>query len=139
MRTGNKEVAEDITQETFLRFWNARAYKDTGKELNYLYTIARNLIISEYRKPSEDVLDPDANYPSKETQEDDTRIDSLAVREAVNALPEELKEVVVLRYVSDLQVKDVARITGQSRFAVRRKLNVALASLKESLEGGEHD
>lgn len=45
----NKEIAEDITQETFLRYFKSN-YQEKGKELNYLYTIARNLCIDEYSK-----------------------------------------------------------------------------------------
>jgi RNA polymerase sigma-70 factor (ECF subfamily) len=46
----NQTVAEDVTQETFLRFLESDTYKERGRELNYLYTIARNLCIDESRK-----------------------------------------------------------------------------------------
>lgn len=46
----SRETAEDITQETFLRFFESRNYEDTGKPLHYLYTVARNLCIDEYRR-----------------------------------------------------------------------------------------
>ena len=46
----NQAVAEDVTQETFLRFLESSTYKERGRELNYLYTIARNLCIDESRK-----------------------------------------------------------------------------------------
>ena len=46
----NQTVAEDVTQETFLRFLESSTYKEQGRELNYLYTIARNLCIDESRK-----------------------------------------------------------------------------------------
>lgn len=42
-KTKSKDLAEDIVQETFLKFWQSHSYEDTGKELAYLYTIARNL------------------------------------------------------------------------------------------------
>lgn len=44
------QTAEDITQETFLRFFNKQLSLNSDKELPYLYTIARNLCIEEYRK-----------------------------------------------------------------------------------------
>jgi len=49
MRTKDRYLAEDITQETFLRFWQSHSYRDTGREMAYLYTIARNLCIRECR------------------------------------------------------------------------------------------
>ena len=41
--TKDINLAEDIVQETYLKFWSSLSYKDTNKELAYLYTIARNL------------------------------------------------------------------------------------------------
>ena len=50
----NKEIAEDITQETFLRFLQSN-YDERGKRIRFLYTIAGNLCIDEFRKkPFED-------------------------------------------------------------------------------------
>lgn len=49
MKTNDKYIAQDITQETFLRFWQSHTYEDTGKEMAYLYTIARNLCMDEFR------------------------------------------------------------------------------------------
>ncbi len=49
-RLKNKETAEDITQETFLRFLKHGEYQGKGNELHYLYVIARNLCIDEYRR-----------------------------------------------------------------------------------------
>ena len=48
-RIRDKNVAEDITQEVFLRFYNSN-YVEQQKEIRYLYTIARKLCIDEYRK-----------------------------------------------------------------------------------------
>ena len=58
MKTKDRYIAEDIVQETFLRFWQSHYYEDTGKEMAYLYTIARNLCMDEFRR--EKSLDIDA-------------------------------------------------------------------------------
>lgn len=50
MKLGHRQTAEDLTQETFLRFFADRRYQDMGRELAYLYTIARNQCIDYYRK-----------------------------------------------------------------------------------------
>ena len=47
-RVRNKDVAEDLTQETFLRFFESN-YQEKGREMNYLYTIAKNLCINEIK------------------------------------------------------------------------------------------
>lgn len=46
----DRDLAEDIVQGTFLRFWQAKSYRDTGKEIAYLYTIARNLCSDAFRR-----------------------------------------------------------------------------------------
>ncbi len=40
MKTKDRSLAEDIVQETFLKFWQSHSYENTGKEMAYLYTIA---------------------------------------------------------------------------------------------------
>ena len=49
-RLKNQHIAEDLTQETFLRFLENDSYREKGRQLAYLYTIARNLCIDEFRK-----------------------------------------------------------------------------------------
>ena len=48
IRVCNKDVAEYLTQETFLRFFESH-YQEKGREMNYLYTIAKNLCINEIK------------------------------------------------------------------------------------------
>ena len=57
----NREIAEDITQETFLRFFKSN-YVDNGKAMQYLYTIARNMCIDEYRKQKAETLKEEVIY-----------------------------------------------------------------------------
>lgn len=65
-----QELAEDLTQETFLRYYQHPQYQSTGKELQYLYVIARNLCIDTYRKPSAEPLSEE-NMPVVSVQDDD--------------------------------------------------------------------
>ena len=56
MKLRHQQTAEDITQETFLRFLENKTYKDMGKEISYLYRIARNLCIDLMRKQKNEAL-----------------------------------------------------------------------------------
>ncbi len=49
-KTKNRELAEDIVQETFLRFWQVKSYRNMGKEMAYLITIARNLCLDAFKR-----------------------------------------------------------------------------------------
>ena len=53
----NRELAEDVTQETFLRYLEHYNCITTVSALKYLYTIARNLCVDEYRKPRTEPVD----------------------------------------------------------------------------------
>lgn len=53
----DKQLAQDITQETFLRFYKQELNFDSSKHLPYLYTIARNLCIDEFRKKAIESLE----------------------------------------------------------------------------------
>ncbi|WP_018212746.1 RNA polymerase sigma factor [Desulfitobacterium hafniense] len=125
----NSLVAEDLTQETFLRYFARSPHLGRGKRLAYLYTIARNLCIDRFRKTqpellTEDIADTDC-FEQTELH--------LTLRQALNILPEQEQELLLLRYANQLAVGEIAAIMGISRFAVYRRINSALAALKSSL------
>jgi RNA polymerase sigma-70 factor (ECF subfamily) len=129
-RTKNAALAEDITQEAFLRFFSQSSYISRGKPLAYLYTIAKNLCADNYRRPpplplAEEIADSGAGIDALET--------SLAVRAAVATLPEDWQELLLLRYANELSLAEIGTVTGLSRFAIHRKLKQALGKLKELL------
>ncbi len=136
MLTGDRIGSEDIVQETFLRFWQSHTYKDTGKEMAYLYIIARNLCMDEFRKPKSEDIDCAAELSGGREYEPESSIERLDVEAALGRLPEEQRELLALRFINDLSVGEISKITGISRFAIYRRVNEGLALLKKSL-GGE--
>lgn len=129
MKVHHQQEAEDITQETFLRFLENHTYREMGKQLAWLYTIARNLCIDHYRK-KEAVLS--GEEPAADSREEEL-ISNLQLYQAVQELSEEDRELIFLRYVNELPAGDVAEILKISRFAVYRRLNKCLRQLRESL------
>lgn len=128
----DKQLAQDITQETFLRFYDKKIRLTNSKELAYLYTIAKNLCVDAFRqKPLFSLADVD-DAVSPDTTED--LIDSLALRNALEKLPKEEQEVLFLRYVNELPISSICKMTGISRFAVYRRLSKAVRQLKGTLE-----
>jgi RNA polymerase sigma-70 factor (ECF subfamily) len=123
----NAPLAEDLTQETFLRFFSQNSYIGRGKPLAYLYTIAKNLCIDVYRKIGEQPLSED--IADAETGTDALEA-SIAVKEAVAALPNDMQEILLLRFSNELSMREICGITGLSRFAVRRRINGALKKLR---------
>lgn len=130
----DKQLAQDITQETFLRFYSKNIRLNNGKELAYLYTIAKNLCVDAFRQkplsPLEDAKETASHDPAEDL------IDSLTLRAAIAKLPPEEQELLFLRYVNELPVASICKMTGLSRFAVYRRLSKAVGQLKEDLKGG---
>lgn len=130
MKTEDRFLAEDITQEAFLRFWQSRSYRDTGKELAYLYTIARNLCIDEFRRPAAEDIDEHGEIADGSASAVPFE-DRIVLEQALEKLPDELREMVVLRYVSGLSDAEIGELFSISRFAVHRRIREGLNILKD--------
>lgn len=128
----DKQLAQDLTQEAFLRFYRQGSSLDHGKALPYLYTIAKNLCIDEFRKQTVDHME---TLESEATSDPaDGWIDTLVLRSVVSQLPSEEQELLFLRYGNELPITSICKITGLSRFAVYRRLSKSLKWLKEALK-----
>lgn len=128
----NVQVAEDITQETFLKYFETTQYLEKGKKLAFLYTIARNCCIDYFRKTKyTENLDNFSWLPDKKSEDNLTVI---AVRAAVSKLSNEEQEIVLLRYTNELSISEIAEYLGISRFSLYRKLTAIERALKQDLK-----
>ena len=127
-RLRNREQAEDVTQETFLRWFASDTYRDKNQLLHYLYTVARNLCIDEARRMPFQLLPEDISTADRDP------LLSIALRTELNKLSPEERELVLLRCVNGEPMAVLSRFYGLSRFALRRKLNRILNTLREALE-----
>ncbi len=127
-RLRNREQAEDVTQETFLRWFASDTYRDRNQLLHYLYTVARNLCIDEARRTPVQFLSDDMKAADKDP------LLSIALRTELDKLALEDRELVLLRCVNGEPMAVLSRLYGLSRFALRRKLNRILNTLREALE-----
>ena len=125
------QIAQDITQETFLRFCKQGLNLGSNKELPYLYTIAKNLCIDHFRKRTVESLEEITEEVIDDPTED--LISNLTLRMTISKLPEDEQELIFLRYVNEVSITTICKITGLSRFAVYRKLSKSLKWLKEEL------
>lgn len=124
-----RETAEDITQETFLRFLESSDYVSTGKAMQYLYTIARNLCVDEFRKHKTELLDEE----TADRNAEDDMITRVSVKMALAELDEADRELLLLRYVNEVPVSVICKLYGISRFAVYRRVSQAAKNLKGKL------
>lgn len=133
----NRQTAEDITQETFLRFWEAYQGITSGQALKYLYTISRNLCVDEYRRHSMESKKNEKEALQGASKEngfcEEAILTSLAVKAALSELEREEQELLLLRYVNEVPVFVIGKVWGISRFAAYRKINAASKKLREKL------
>lgn len=145
------EAAADATQEVFLRVVkNAMSWEPRAKFTTWVYTIARNFCIDEARKGrfrrteslNETVgKDGEGEEKIERVASDTPQADRVAhgtrMRKAIDAalaeLPEEQREVFLMREVSGLQFKDIAEATGVGENTVKSRMRYALTALKKAL------
>ena len=137
-RLRDRQAAEDLTQEAFLRFLTSRTYRDENKQLQYLYTIARNLCNQYYRDRTVTYsLDETEDHSStKEPAEgfEQSLLQQICLREALQKLAPDEREMLFLRYVNDVPVPVMSRLYSISRFAMYRKLKSILKKMRSEME-----
>ena len=143
LKTSSREEAEDLTQQVFVRAWEALPQFEFKKNpfSSWLYSIARNLITDFYRKKkpdfsldSENALEMPDNLDLTERLiiQDEVR----QVFEAINQLPLEQKDLLLLRFVDDLSYDEIASIMNKSPLTLRVIQHRALKRLKELMGEG---
>ncbi|MFZ4631757.1 MAG: RNA polymerase sigma factor [Patescibacteria group bacterium] len=145
-KVGNKEEANDITSMVFLKTWNHiqnNSLEDSKTLRALLYKIARTTIIDHYRETGNKIsvsLDDEENKIDivDEAQAPQDRIDQEANLELIKSklpfLKEEYREVIIMKFINDLTLEEIADITGKKRGNIRVLLHRALGALKELVE-----
>lgn len=128
----NRELAEDMTQETFTRFFESlQTYTDYGKTRNYLYRIAGNIIKNYYKKKKEIPMENIPEMPGSDMKDVETRLN---IELALEQLPDELKEITILFFFQELKQKDIAELLNIKLSLVKYRVSRAKKLLSEYLE-----
>jgi len=148
------EMAKDAVQEVFLRLYIARDRYDSEKSFKpWILCIARNLCLNELKRQKLVHFETFEGYIENQKRENKeekeginapktlTPFEQLIIKERqkilweeLNELPEEAREIVVLRYFERLHARDIAQIMGSTEGAVRTRLHRVLRYLKERLD-----
>lgn len=136
-------LAEDLCSETFYKaFRSLHSFREVDASFStWLYTIARNTVLSELRKQRNGNVPLDESgyvplAPSEVVPEQAVlRSEKVGmVREAINNLPEKQRSALILREYDGLDYQEIANILGQSVSAVKSLLFRARSSVKSQLE-----
>ncbi len=138
-RVSSREEAEDIASMVFMRAWD---HINTGKDVSnlqgFLFRIATNLVIDYYRNHKErkdiSIDDPRTNrdIPDKHDMTEHIDRDLLVedIRRKIDVLPESYREIIILRYINDLTIGEIAKILETSENNISVRLYRAIDKLK---------
>jgi len=139
-RVSNKVDADDLVQVVFLKlFENLKNWEPRQTPLAYVYTIARHTVIDYWRKngreyPQTDIMEFDIIAHNDNL---DDKIDRdkkfTSVLEAINTLPQNYQDILILRFVNDFTTTEIAEQLDKKEATVRKIQSRGLQKLKEIL------
>jgi len=146
----NKDLAEDIFQETILKVIKSilkNQYTESGRFCAWLYRIAHNLIIDYYRRKSKfeainkddydyNILDIITSHKHTENFENKIHINYIRknIRNLINHLPYEQKEIVIMRIYLGLSFKEIAELTNVSINTALGRMRYAILNLRKIIK-----
>lgn len=145
LRVGKVQQAEDLTQEVFLKALDAiGSYHYKGAPFSsWLFRIAHNVIIDHYRRKKKESIPLVDSMISTDDADSlsavERSMDVLAIKNAVETLPPQQKEVISLRFGAEMSVAETARATGKSEGSVKKLQFEALAKLRRLVGNGQQE
>lgn len=144
----NQELAEDLFQDTFIKViksLQAGKYQDNGKFISWVIRIAHNLVIDFFRKENQLKVTSNDNYEynifnsqrySDKTIEEELIGEQISrdLRLIIDELPEDQKEVIVLRHFIGLSFKEIAEHTGVSINTALGRMRYALINMRKLID-----
>jgi RNA polymerase sigma-70 factor (ECF subfamily) len=136
---GNRDAAQDITQETFLAaFKSAYRFRGRSKIYTWLYSIANKKVADFYRRRKREAkhqadsvesqayeAQPDGTAESEEAQQ--------AIQQTLSGLPLHYKQVLLLKYVEEMPVVEIGQVMGRSSKSVEGLLTRARREMRNRL------
>lgn len=139
-RVGSEETAQDLTSTVFTKLLervSQSKFSFIGFHLRaYIYQIARNVIVDYYRTREHEELpliynEEDVSFVS-EKRLMDKAVSNVELEYSLKILAPDVREVVILRYIEDLPIKEVAKIVGKTSEAVRVIIHRAVKRLQSN-------
>lgn len=146
-KVGDRDVAEDIFQDTFIkviRTLKSDSYNEEGKFLPWVMRISHNLVVDYFRNNKKMPVKRDTDEysvfsimtddsPNIERQLIDFQIEK-DLKKVINELPEDQKEVLMMRIYQDLSFKEISELTGVSINTALGRMRYALLNLRKIIE-----
>lgn len=135
---GSNLDAEDVLQETFLKAYRKYdSFSGTSGVYTWLYTIARNVCIDHFRKNKHDksrAFQSVEEYHIPSTQKDDVSEEIRLLRTAIAKLPDDLRELVIMKSVDEMGYREISEITGVNEQTLKSRMMKARHLLAISMK-----
>jgi RNA polymerase sigma-70 factor (ECF subfamily) len=135
--TSDRQLAEDVVQETFARAWRHPGWVagDRGSARSWLFTVARNLIVDDLRSAHHNREQAVETLPEVSTTDDvDGILDRMLLADALASLSPEHREVIVDAYYLGRPLREVAERLGIPEGTVKSRLHYGVRALRLALE-----
>lgn len=142
-KVGRHELAEDLASQVFLQVWEHILNKYKIKNLQaFIYQVARNIVVDYYRNKEKEELpliyeEAGQQLPRAEVDGGEVlgqQFDNESLLKIINQLKGIYREIIVLKYIEDLSLSEIAEIMEKSKVNVRVLLHRALKEIKKLLE-----
>lgn len=146
-KIGDRDLSDDIFQDTFIKViktLKSNSYNEEGKFLPWVMRIAHNLIVDYFRKTQKMPMFRETeefsifsimsdNNPNIEAQMITSQVES-DLQKLIDELPNDQKEVLVMRIYQDLSFKEISELTGVSINTALGRMRYALMNLRKVIE-----
>lgn len=147
-KVSDRDLTEDIFQETFFKVIHTlkikKYYNEEGKFLSWVMRIASNLIVDKFRNDKKMPLKRDTEEFSIFSNIKDNSLDiekkliknqvDIDLKMIIEKLPHDQKEVIMMRYYSDMSFKEIADFTGVSVNTTLGRMRYAITNLRKVIE-----
>lgn len=136
--TGNQDAALDVLQDVWIKVVRGiRQLKDPGSLKSWLYAITHGVAVDrirrDYRRDKVEQAQLDEAFNTDEPSFDEE--DAIAIRDGLSRLGVKHREVLVLHFLQDLSIQEIATVVGCSEGTVKSRIHYAKRQLKQILEG----
>ena len=137
---GSRQIAEEVVQEVFLKVWRGASsfHLERGSVSQWLLSICHHRAVDELRRdgrtPDWNPLDPDSYAGAEEEDHADLLVERDSIRQALESLPGEQKQVIVMAYFQGMTQTEIAEALELPLGTVKTRMRSGLQKLKARLE-----